>query len=164
VADSAVQPSPEGLLVYLNLAQGIRMKYPNTWQKQEETGPMGFLVAFLSPLEDPFDRFSENVNLIVAKLPMPATLEQFVRYAYDQAMQLGAFTVLEGPTKDQLGNLPAYRMVYTGQLPGDLSGKYLVYLALNGDRAYTLTYTAQAGKYEKFLGNARQIAASLEAK
>jgi hypothetical protein len=163
MADSAA-PSPQGSLVYMNLAQRIRMKYPSTWQKQEDTGQFGFVVIFLSPLEGPFDKFSENVNLVIEGLPLGVTLEQYVGANYQQLLQLGEVTMVEEPASDHLGNLPAYRQVYTAPLPGGLAGKYMQYYAIKDDRGFTFTYTAESEKYDKFLEPARQIAASLEAK
>lgn len=164
MVDSAAQPTPEQSLVYLNLAQGIRMKYPNTWQKQEEAGEAGFLVAFMSPLEGPFDMFAENVNLIIQTLPAEITLEQCVRANYDQLLQIGQMTFVEQPVKDQLGTLPAYHVVYTGQQPDGPACQYLQYFAVHGLRVFTFTYTAEVAKYDKFLPQAKAIAASLEVK
>ncbi len=163
MADLAAQLGPDSFLVYMNLGQGIRMKYPNGWEKREDAGAAGFMVIFLSQQEDPFDQFRENVNLFIERLPQPMTVEQVAAANRETMLQQMPINFVEEATKDILGGLPAYRVSYTGPL-GQLAGKWLQYYAVKGDKAYTLTYTAEAGKYQKFSGVVQQIIASLEIK
>src|SRR4051812_38871008 len=38
MAEFAPQLHPEPFLIYMNMARGIRMKYPSGWEKQEQSG------------------------------------------------------------------------------------------------------------------------------
>jgi serine/threonine-protein kinase len=121
------------------------------------------MVMFLSQQEDPFDQFRENVNLFIEHLPQPMTVEQVAAANRETMLQQMPINFVQEATKDTLGSLPAYRVAYTGPL-GQLAGKWLQYYAVKGNKAYTLTYTAEAPKYQKFLGLVQQIIASLEIK
>ncbi|WP_331280966.1 serine/threonine-protein kinase [Fischerella sp. PCC 9605] len=56
----------ENFLIYQNSALGIKMKYPQSWEKQEINNPItGEVVAFLSPTESSADKFQEKVTITV---------------------------------------------------------------------------------------------------
>jgi len=156
------QPSPT--LVYMNLAQGIRLRYPADWEKREDTAPAGFLVAFLSPQESPTDMFRENLNLIIEKPPVEVTLEQVVAFNMQnipQHIPVTNMTVTE-PTK--LAGIPAYQVSYCGPLQNGLAGKWWQLYAVKNNKVYTVTYTAEAAKFDLFLPAMQEIIASLEIK
>lgn len=156
------QPMPtQDFKVYMNLQYGIWMKYPPTWEMFEDQGASAFMAYFQSPLESPSDTFRENVNLVVEPIPPLATLELVVANTRELLLQQLGVTFVENATKDQLGGLPAYRSVYTGAMQ-DRALKWLQYSAVKGNRAYTLTYTAEPAKFEAFLVIVREMLASLE--
>ncbi|MDR3748098.1 MAG: hypothetical protein P4M04_08110 [Acidobacteriota bacterium] len=158
---ATAQPQSENFLVYMNLEHGIWMKYPSSWDKQEDLGANAFGVYFASPQEDPFDQFRENLNVIVEPLPQPMTLEQVVAANRQNLLEGLQVTFVENAMPDKIGGLPAYRTVYTGAMMGR-SLKWLQYYAVKGDRAYYVTYTAEPNKFDKFLGTIQQMVASLE--
>jgi serine/threonine-protein kinase len=147
--------------VYMNLQQGLWMKYPPTWDMLEDPGASAFMAYFLSPLESPTDTFRENVNLVVEPLPASVNLEQVVANSRELLLQQMGVTFVEYAAKDQMGGLPAYRSVYTGAMQGRAL-KWLQYSAIKGSRAYTLTFTAEPARFEAFLAIVRQMLASLE--
>jgi eukaryotic-like serine/threonine-protein kinase len=165
MAEFATQLRPEPFLIYMNMARGIRMKYPSGWEKQEQSGQAGFMVMFLSPLENPSDRFRENVNLIVEAIPGPFSLEQIVAGTVQSIMQQAPVTFLQEPTPTTIGGVPGYQVSYTGPLPAEgMGGKWMQIFFIKNGKAFTFTYTAEATKFDRFLPTVQQIIASLEVK
>jgi len=159
--NAATPPQASDFLVYMNLEHGIWMKYPSSWERIEQPGAAGFAVVFLSPQEDPFDEFRENLNIFVEPLPQPMTLEQVVAASGDTVLQQFQATFLEKATKDQIGGRPAYRTVYTGSMM-ERALKWLQYYVVSGNRAYYVTYTSEPAKYDLFLPMVQQMLGSLE--
>ena len=158
----AAQPLPmQDFKVYMNLQHGLWMKYPATWEVAEDPGTSGFMAYFLSPPESPTDTFRENVNVVVEPLPGQATLEQVVASSRELLLQQLGVTFVEYAAKDQVGGLPAYRSIYTGALQGRAL-KWLQYSTIKGDRAYTLTFTAEPAKFDAYRGLVTQMVESLE--
>jgi hypothetical protein len=161
MAAFVTQPQMEEFVVYMNMEHGIWMKYPSTWQMLEDAGANAFMVVFSAPAESPSDSFRENVNIVVEKLAAPATLEQIVAATRQLLLQQMQVTFVEDAVRDRIGDVAAYRSVYTGAMM-DRALKWQQYAALKGNRSYTFTYTAEPNKFESYLETVRRMIASLE--
>lgn len=145
---------------YENTEHAIRIEYPEDWTKEE--GLMGAVVFFSSPLESASDDFQENLNIAVEDLSaMPMTLGEYTELSIKQVEQLVTdYDTVESRTTT-LANNPAYELVFTGR-QGLYDLKWMVVWTLEGNKAYMITYTAEAGKYSDYLGSIRQMIGSFD--
>jgi hypothetical protein len=151
-------------LVHVDFRNGLKVKYPALWMKQErpaDAPPMGPLVAFLSPPEGPADRFRENLNITVDNLPGTVTLEEYERFSSAQlAQQMPQARLLEARDATLAGR-PARRWLVTGPL-GPLTLNWLIVSTVAKGKAYGLTYSAEATRFATYLGTIEEMIASFE--
>jgi len=146
-------------LAYENFTLGIRMKYPADWWKQDQVGVP--LVGFFSPPEGPTDFFRENLIVSIEEPPPGTTLQEYVdRSLAETGKTMPGFNVIASQSAT-LSNLPAFEMLFNWS-PGPIILQCKLISALSGNRSYTLSYTAEQGKYEKFLGSAQMMMDSFE--
>jgi hypothetical protein len=151
-------------LTYENPIFGIKILYPANWDKQENTSSSNEnstlidLVAF-SP---PFKNNSDIVGKLIVQVDnlsdiKPITLE---RYANDTVGDLRQdFKVSE--SNATLAGSPAYKVEYTG-LEASVDLKAMMVMALKGDRAYIISYTAEPEKYSYYLPTVQKMIDSFE--
>ena len=151
-------------LTYENPIFGIKILYPANWDKQENTSSSNDnstlidLVAF-SP---PFKNNSDIVGKLIVQVDnisdiKPITLE---RYANDTVGDLRQdFKVSE--SNATLAGSPAYKVEYTG-LEANVDLKAMMVMALRGDRAYIISYTAEPEKYSYYLPTVQKMIDSFE--
>jgi hypothetical protein len=151
-------------LTYENPIFGIKILYPANWDKQENTSSSNDnstlidLVAF-SP---PFKNNSDIVGKLIVQVDnisdiKPITLE---RYANDTVGDLRQdFKVSE--SNATLAGSPAYKVEYTG-LEASVDLKAMMIMALKGDRAYIISYTAEPEKYSYYLPTVQKLIDSFE--
>lgn len=118
------------------------------------------MVIFLSPPEDAFDQFLENLNIVIEPLPPQMTLQEYVKICVQQMSQTPLQLQENGPAT--IAQREAYRCVYTGPLPNQTAGEWMQYLIVANSKGYVVTYTAQLEKFDKFLPLIEQMVSSLE--
>lgn len=150
--------APQQFLPYENFTLGIRMKYPADWLKQDQFP--GSMVLFSSPPEGPLDFFRENVLVLIEALPPGATLQEYVDTTIAQGKAVVPNLSVLSSHAGSLSGEPALELLYTYSPGPPLKCKMVC--ALRNDRSYLLTYTAEAGKYEKFLVVAQPMFDSFE--
>ena len=138
---------------YKNSDYGFEIKYPSDWQKNEQVE--GVVVAFLSPKKNASDTFQENLNILVQDLSI---------FPFNQSMTLSEFTnlsvelikqsipdskILESITVNLSGS-QAYKVVFTGG-QGQYNLKWMQIGIIKDNKAYIISYTAMADKYDGFL-------------
>jgi hypothetical protein len=144
---------------YENFTLGIRIKYPADWLKQDQPGIP--LVGFFSPPEGPMDFFRENLTVAVEELAPGVTLQQYVDRSLAAARtNMPNFNIIASQSAS-LANLPAYEMLFTWS-PGPILLQCRLLTVLKGNRSYSINYTAESGKYEKFLPAAQTMIDSFE--
>ncbi|MCK4433154.1 MAG: hypothetical protein KAV48_04395 [Methanomicrobia archaeon] len=145
---SAPTTLPPGFLTYENSTYGIKIMYPQEWEKLE--GYMDTVVLFRSSLEDASDIFQENLNVVVGDLPQPMTLNEFTDLNIEQIKTLFTIEVVDSsPTT--LANIPARKVIYTLKQGGyDL--KAMQIYTIKDDKAYVISYMAEEDKYSDFWG------------
>ena len=123
---------------------------------------VGVVIAVLAPRESVEDVFQENVNVIIQDLSAsPMTLEDYTKLSENQIKTLlpeGKVFNIEDFT---LSGLPAKAMIYSSK-QAQLSLKYLGVWAIQNNKAYLVTYTAQQDKFETFLPQAKAIISSIK--
>ncbi|MFH1563605.1 MAG: PsbP-related protein [Nitrospirota bacterium] len=145
---------------YNNPGDGIRIKYPKDWTKQEKI--MGMNVIFSSPLESDSDTFQENVNVIVQDLSaQPMTLDEYTKLSLEQVKQIVTDASIPYSSATTLDGNSANRIIYTGRV-GIYNIKWMQIYTIKDNTAYILTYTAETDKYNDFLDTAQEMINSFE--
>jgi len=145
----------EDYLDYKNEQWEFEIKYPNDWEKQEETLDAGFAVSFLAPQEISDDLAWENVT-VLALMPGQQNFDELM----DQ--------IIEEIPKDSNANLMDYSKVIVSGYPGyKLSYSYVDYYSgklqslhyfINaGDKWYQALYVALESTYSQYLPQAQII-------
>ncbi len=150
-----------GYKKYDNATEKLSFQYPDKWEMQE--GFMGTLVFVKSPQADSKDTFQENVNVMVQSLGgQKVTLAQFAEAAEQQITSMITEAEIVEPNSDTtLADNAAKKIVYTGQ-QGQYNLKWQQIYFIKGDKAYVVTYTAQATDYEKYLPEVENILKSFQ--
>lgn len=133
---------------------------PASWEVEEHDS----FIYFKTPLESDSNNLQENIVVYVAPLEDPN--QDLIHFFQDSVEALMAttpgFTVVEH-REDKLGDVPAYRIVYTeGEEEPRI--KYLQVFAVKGGNSYIVTYTAPVETYDNYLADAEAIISSYEVK
>ena len=149
--------------VYKDKTYGFSIEYPRRWQKVVAPQP-GAAVVFVSPKENPQDRFQENVNITVQNVPAEiATLEDFSDRAVLQMTKVFK-NIKVAETKDiTFGQRRGRQVVFVAEKPDAIT--ILTVWALKGaDKAYILTYMAATRSYSTYLPLVQEMIRSFELK
>jgi len=140
---------------YKNEQWEFEIKYPNDWEKQEETLDAGFAVSFLAPQETSDDLARENVT-VLALMPEQQNFDELMA------------RIIEEIPKDSNANLMDYSKVIVSGYPGyKLSYSYVDYYSgklqslhyfINArDKWYQALYVALESTYPQYLPQAQII-------
>ena len=132
------------------------IEYPSTWQAEAyENATLEFTIT--SQLEDEDDTYAECVSLAI--LPLPGLNKNLDSYVAEVAKDI-PFThknaVIRQNEKMTKANKPCYVLNYAGVF-SEFPLAYLQYVWFENDAAYTLTYLAQQGSFERWDDTARKI-------
>jgi eukaryotic-like serine/threonine-protein kinase len=151
-------------LTYENPIFGIKILYPISWDKQENTSSSNndstlFDIVTFSP---PFKNSSDIIGKLVVKVHdisdiKPITL---AKYANDSISDLRQdFRVNE--SNATLASNHAYKIVYTG-LEANVDLQAMMVMTIKGDRAYIISYIAEPEKYSYYLPTIQKMIDSFE--
>jgi hypothetical protein len=145
--------STAGFKTYTDAANGFTIKYPPDWEEQQ--GPEGAAVTFLSPREDAADKFRENINVLIQSLPDPdMSLQEYTDLSTTQGPQLiEGFKVLD-QDEISLSGHAATRVHYSGGISGNDFEWEAVWL-VEGGKAYVITFTASPDRFSDYLERAQ---------
>jgi len=140
---------------YQSRADHFSIKYPGTWQKEENKG--GAAVIFMSPLESKLDTFRENVNVVVQDASgNRMSIEKYTEMAMRQVAAVFKENIeLVESTGTLLAGKPAYKYVYIGR--GEIEFKIMHVWTMSGDNAYQVTYTALLSQYDEYIGQVEKM-------
>ena len=143
-------------LSYTSEEKGYRIDYNADWEKKE----IDISIVFTSPKESEEDAFQEAVSVVVQDLSvMPMTLEELTGHMEDYLKKADA--TLEKSEPRTLGGSSGHSLVVTGK-QGELELRMMqVYTVTNG-KAYIVSYTAEADKYDKYLPDAESMIESFK--
>lgn len=147
-------------LTYNNSENNLSIRYPDNWiKKEEENG-----VMFISPKENSEDIFQENIGVTVQTLAnSTVTLEQITAASLEQLKNMITDFSLVSSTQINLANMPAKKLIYTGKF-GNFNIKWLQVIALEKDKFYIITYTAEASTYNNALNLVEEMIDSFNKK
>lgn len=148
-------------LIYAIPNKGIRIKYPENWDKQNIQDPVTKEVAIFLP---PQENNSEQEKLIVTieeQLNRPLTLNEYTNLAINEVKRHTKEANIIESRSATLANSPAHMVVYTSKEEPDNLIKLEIW-TLKNNKAYIITYTAEKNKYSKFLTTAKEMIKSFE--
>lgn len=152
----------DNLATYDNTAKGIKMKYPDNWTKQEESNAVTQeVVKFISPKEGDADKFQERLIVTVESTTNNKTLDEYTKLSKQEILKLDKNAKIAQEGESTLAGKNGYRVVYTTK-EGNQEFKKLNVWTMKNDKAYLITYEAEAGKYEQFLPVVEKMIKSLE--
>lgn len=158
VKETIKPTKPETRLTNYNAAD-FSIGYPSDWVIKTQ-GP---IAIFVSSKEGNTDDFLENLNVIVAAVEQPVTLDEYANAGVDQLKDM--FTEFNMLSKDKttLSGSPAIRLVYEASKDGQ-SNKFMQVVSKSDDKFFILTYTGSLKGYDTHLSTAQEMIASFKAK
>jgi eukaryotic-like serine/threonine-protein kinase len=152
--------APENFVTYENSSVGIKMKYPQSWERRDlDNFITGEVVAFVSSKQSDADKFQEKLTISVENFS--GTLEDFSDTSTKDINNHLVKPQIKKPREATLANKLAYELIYTGNDGGnDL--KSMQIFTLKGEKAYVITYTAARDSYNDFIQTAETMIKSFE--
>ena len=118
---------------------------------------LGSVVAFLSPRGGTSDDLQENVNIVVQDLSaQPMTLEEYTDLTLGQIEQFITDAKILDSSPATLAGNPGHKAVYTGK-QGQYDLEWMQLWTVKGNKAYVITYTAEAREYSAVLATAQEM-------
>ncbi len=158
---------PNDYLTYENPTHGIQIQYPSDWERYDGA-EQGDIVQFLSPFEDDADNYSENFGIFFDSLPSGMTLEEYASAVIDTYTKvLDSFEPIGKSTSVTLAGHPAFELVFTSKLEGDLGDSDLQSrhtLIIKDGRGYVFYFNSEESRYPLYLPLIDDILASLSLK
>ncbi|NMG18444.1 serine/threonine-protein kinase [Brasilonema bromeliae] len=152
-------PTPESFLQYENSNFGIKIKYPQSWQRQDINNPVTKeVVAFVSPQQSDVDKFKEKVIISVEEFS--GTLDEFSKSSV-QEIKKNTPDANVSTSETSFANKLGKELVFPGKT-GENSLQNLQVFTLKGDKAYVITYTAEKDNYDEFLKTVEKMIKSFE--
>jgi tetratricopeptide (TPR) repeat protein len=144
----------EQLCTYENPYLRIKMQYPSSWLKEENTTDNS--VDFSSPLNDAalliyhFDPQSRPLNEIVDSI-----IENF-------RQSLPDFTLIESRPTTIAGNNSAHMLAFSYSYENSVTIQALKFLMIKGNVGYEITYQAEQSKYLNYLPTIQNMIKSMK--
>lgn len=155
-----LDPKTENFLTYQNSTAGIKMKYPQSWERQDINNPLtGEVVAFLSPKQSNVDKFQEKLTISVEDFS--GTLDEFSNSSIKDISNHLTEAKIINTSEKNLAYQRANQLVFTGK-DGNNSLKNWQILTLRNYKAYIITYTAEIDNYDAFSQKAETMVNSVE--
>ncbi|GEM_PF-1969429 len=135
--------------IYENTRFDFSLEYPADWVIREDF--MGILFVALAPLEDAADLFQENINVGAEDIgDMQVGLAAYHALGLRELENyITGFNLLISDEAIIAGRA-AKIAIFSGR-QGDLDLKWLQGQVLHRGLAYTITYTAEPAKFDKYL-------------
>jgi serine/threonine-protein kinase len=107
-------PTPENFLQYENPSIGIKIKYPQSWERQDINNPItGGVVTFVSPKQSDADKFQEKVTLSVEDFP--GTLQEFTNLSIKEINNNMSKTKIIKQSEASFAKKQGKELVFTGK-------------------------------------------------
>lgn len=137
---------------YVNKEKGFTMSFPKGWEQKE--GVMGSTIIAVSPSNGKKEKFRENINVVVEKLPQRMTTKTYYTESLKVLKKLFTDFKLE-----KSGHNPADRMVASEKTEiywsvfshrmGKIHARVLQYMTVKGTQAFVITCSAAPDTFEK---------------
>ena len=153
-------------LTYQNSTEGIKIDYPANWEKVKNASIPQFAVLFLSPQENSSDIFRERLVVQAVDLPSKnTTLDELVNELVGNLKtRLVNFELQDSKPFTIASNNTAQMLIYTYSnfLPDFRMLKSTDVATINGNKAYIITFNAEASKYSSYLPIVQKMIESFE--
>ena len=153
-------------LTYQNSTEGIKIDYPANWEKVKNASIPQFAVLFLSPQENSSDIFRERLVVQAVDLPSKnTTLDELVNELVGNLKtRLVNFELQDSKPFTIASNNTAQMLIYTYSnfLPDFRTLKSTDVATINGNKAYIITFNAEASKYSSYLPIVQKMIESFE--
>jgi hypothetical protein len=137
-------------------ANGFTIKYPSDWSKDVRTSGVVDVVFNL-----PTNNSTENLNVQVWNAS-DETLSSLTAKTTSELQNFSDFKQIDAGNTTLAGN-PAYKVVYTATLNGDLLKVKQIWTVKDG-KGYIITYKAAPNNYDAYLSAAQQMMDSFQTK
>ena len=157
-------------LQYENTTYGIKIQYPAGygWQlslsnQTSEDNVYNYIVAFFSPRDRVSDSVIETVNIAMENLTPEEniTLDAYSTLQISQLSQSATNFDLKESTPTVLAGIPAYKIVYS-EILQQVPLQVMQVWTINDNKAYVITYIAEAPKYSTYLPVVQKMIDSFE--
>ena len=143
------EPEPSDPDRYYNTADGYSIVLPEGWTQTEATWGEEQAIFATSPLEGSDDVFSENLLVAAEDLPIELSSGEYLDLSLTlMEKTLTDFTQVSRESVTLDGN-PAEKIVYTYRA-GDYTLKQMMYVVVDGLKAYDIVGSALAEGYEAY--------------
>ena len=140
-------------LTYENVEHGIEIDYPDNWILEAVEDPFGTVARFY-PQESQGEKNPVLVTMEVGDIDSNTSLDDYNTAEIGKIIEYLPAAKLIDSRSIELNNIPAHRIVYTGQKKdSDTTTKYLQVWFMEADKVFVLTYVAPEDKYQEFSGN-----------
>ena len=128
--------------IYKSLLFDFEISYPQDWQVKEISG----VTAFISPLDDAGDKFSENVNIVIEDISAyQMSAKQYAKEADKNWLVADGKLKIIDFSQVMLNGEEAYCTIAEND-----NLKFKQYKIVKDKKAYVLTYTGQPDGFSKF--------------
>lgn len=154
---------PQDFITYDNPSLEISIDYHADWTVQEDTASGN--VIFISPMEDEFDAYGENVLISVFSDPGRRPIEELVSEAVNSfSKNLAEFELIESKPITLQGNTgnPAHLLVYSFNDPVFGRINVMDIVTFNEDRLYATSYSAITEAFLIYLPTVQRMVDSFQ--
>ena len=132
------------------------IKAPAGWTV-DASKQMGTDVVIFSMLENSYDKFRENVNVMIQNLAgKNINLEKFTAISLNQVKTMATDGKIEESKTIKAGAGTYQKIIYTATQDG-LKLKFEQYYFIANNKAYVVTLTTEANKFELFRPEGEEI-------
>ena len=152
------------LITYQNRQDGIKIKYPENWERQDIHNPVtGEVAVFIPPEESDSAQSRTQIIIRIENLSkQPMSLDEYTNSSIFEIKKFLNHAKIVESQPTTLAELPAHLLIYSGlNQPYNLPTNLEVW-TLKNNKAYIITYTSTSAKYEQFLEIAKEMIKSLE--
>jgi hypothetical protein len=142
---------------YFSRKHRFSIKFPETWKTEE--GVYGTTVMSLSPLSKSSDRFQENVNVVVEKIPRSIELEKYVELNVKNLSQMLPSSKIIGRGETRINGEEARWLLVNFDFAGTKM-KSIVYIVVHNGRGYAITCSAVPVTFSRYKNRFEEIAHS----
>ncbi|AFZ11898.1 serine/threonine protein kinase [Crinalium epipsammum PCC 9333] len=149
---------------YHNVEQGIKIKYPANWERQDLQNPVtAEVVIFLPSQENDNDTFPTKLVIKVEDLSKrPMTLDEYTNSVIWEIRQFLQEANIIKSSSATLAHRPAHKIVYSGKYQQSELVTNMEVWALKSNKVYIITYSAESEKYAESLETAKQMIKTFE--
>lgn len=152
------------LITYQNLQNGIKIKYPENWERQDIHNPVtGEVAVFIPPEESDSAQSQTKIIIRVEDLSkQPMLLDEYTNASIGEIKNFLSNAKIVESKPTIIAERPAHLLIYSGlNQPYSLPTNLEVW-TLKNNKAYIITYTSTSTKYQQFLEIAKDMIKSLE--